>query len=508
MIKNFKWLLLVSLSFVACNNEDAVINADSSDGMALTAGSANFSKYVALGDSFAAGYSDGALFVKGQEGAYPNVLSQEFALVGGGAFTTPFMSDNIGGFSIGGVQIPQFGTRLYFNGAGPVPVSGTTMTSFTAKLTGQFNNMGIPGAKSFHLVTPGYATLNPYFGRFASNASATVLADGVSQSATFFSLWIGGNDVLTYATSGGIGENQISNTNPATYGSNDITNPAVFAGAFNALVTGLTATGAKGVVANLPYVSTLPFFTTVPTNPLSPASLGGSAGIGQINGLYSLLRAALGTADADRIKLLDATKASPLLIKDESLVNKFTQMNGFFTAYFGSVGDPNAVANAAAFASIFSQARQATAADYVLLSTRTVIGSTVTGAPSTINKFGITYPLQDQHILTADEALQVKVATDAYNVTIKSVAESKGLAFVDTKAIMDKLVSGGITANGYTVTSAYVTGGAFSLDGVHPSPRGYALIANKFIEAINMTYGSNLKGVDLGTYRILFPKTL
>jgi hypothetical protein len=73
---------------------------------------------------------------------------------------------------------------------------------------------------------------------------------------------------------------------------------------------------------------------------------------------------------------------------------------------------------------------------------------------------------------------------------------------------MDKLVSGGITANGYTVTSAYVTGGAFSLDGVHPSPRGYALIANKFIEAINMTYGSNLKGVDLGTYRILFPKTL
>jgi lysophospholipase L1-like esterase len=66
----------------------------------------------------------------------------------------------------------------------------------------------------------------------------------------------------------------------------------------------------------------------------------------------------------------------------------------------------------------------------------------------------------------------------------------------------------GITANGFTLKSTYVTGGAFSLDGVHPSPRGYALIANEFIKAINAKYGSNLKGVDLGNYRILFPKSL
>ncbi|MFT7163754.1 MAG: hypothetical protein ACI9CZ_000313, partial [Flavobacterium sp.] len=115
MIKNFKWLLLVSLSFVACNNDDEVmIVSNSSDGLPLTAGSANFAKYVALGDSFAAGYSDGALFIQGQEGAYTNVMAQQFALVGGGAFTTPLMADNIGGFSVGGNQIPQFPTRFYF----------------------------------------------------------------------------------------------------------------------------------------------------------------------------------------------------------------------------------------------------------------------------------------------------------------------------------------------------------------------------------------------------------
>jgi len=82
------------------------------------------------------------------------------------------------------------------------------------------------------------------------------------------------------------------------------------------------------------------------------------------------------------------------------------------------------------------------------------------------------------------------------------------LAFVDAKAIMNQLVSGGIQENGYTVTSAFVTGAGFSLDGVHPSPRGYALIANRFIQAINAKYGSTVQPVNIGTYRVLFPASL
>jgi hypothetical protein len=38
-----------------------------SDGLPLTAGVANFSKYVALGNSLTSGYSDGALFIEGQK---------------------------------------------------------------------------------------------------------------------------------------------------------------------------------------------------------------------------------------------------------------------------------------------------------------------------------------------------------------------------------------------------------------------------------------------------------
>ena len=114
--------------------------------------------------------------------------------------------------------------------------------------------MGIPGAKSFHLIAPGYGNVagvasgkaNPYYARFATSGTTTVLADALAQAPSFFSLFIGGNDVLSYATSGGVGINQTGNLDPSTYGSNDITDPNVFANVYNALATNLTAMEQKG----------------------------------------------------------------------------------------------------------------------------------------------------------------------------------------------------------------------------------------------------------------------
>ena len=64
----------------------------------------------------------------------------------------------------------------------------------------------------------------------------------------------------------------------------------------------------------------------------------------------------------------------------------------------------------------------------------------------------------------------------------------------------------GIQYNGVKYTASFVTGGAFSLDGVHPNGRGYALIANTFIDAINKTYGSTLPWVDINAYSgVTFP---
>ncbi len=49
----------------------------------------------------------------------------------------------------------------------------------------------------------------------------------------------------------------------------------------------------------------------------------------------------------------------------------------------------------------------------------------------------------------------------------------------------------GVEFDDYNLSTSLVTGGLVSLDGVHLTARGYALMANKFLEAIDATYGSN-----------------
>jgi hypothetical protein len=509
MIKNFKWLVVVALTVVACNNNDvAPVVYETSDGLAPTAGSANFSKFVSLGNSLTAGYSDNALFIEGQKVSYTNIMAQQFALVGGGEFKIPFMADNIGGFKIGGTQVA--GPRLASTGGqAPVAVAGTPTTEIlnpAVLAAGPYNNCGVPGAKSFHLLSPSYGsaagislgTANPYYVRFAPNATTSVLGYAMSQTPTFFSLWIGNNDVLGYATSGGDGSNPITPSAGAAGVGFDAT--------YDALVNTLTSAGAKGVIANIPYVNTVPFFTTVPTNPV-PLS---AAQIGQLNPLFGAMNAMLAAAGQPaRFQTLTASSSNPLLIADEMLAFDATSL---FTTAFQGAPFNYPIQQAAFLGSLYGKARHASNAaatrDYIVLTASGTIGTTKAGYPATNSTIGVTFPMEDKATLTASEVALVKTATDAYNAKIKSVATAKGLAFVDANAVMTQIANGGIAANGFTVTGAFVTGGGFSTDGVHPSPRGYALIANKFIEAINATYGSNLKGVDIGKYRILFPNAL
>lgn len=470
-----KWLFLVSLTFVACNNDDDVV-AD----VPVTPGSASFAKYVALGDSFAAGFSDGALFAAGQKNAYPNLLAKQFAQVGGGDFTLPLMADDLGGFSMGGSQIPQFPRRLYFNGTGPAMVAGVSGTDITTHLTGTFNNVGIPGAKSFHLLAAGYGSGagNPYFARFASAPSTTVLADALSQNPTFFSLWIGGNDVLGFAMSGGTGVNHniSGNTNPATYGSNDITHNAVFDSTINALATQLATGGKKGVIANLPYITSLPFFTTVGYKPVPLSAAQASA----LNGGYASYNTAI--------------DGSPLSA-EEKAARKINFVEGknavvIVDEYLTSLGP-------------LPKYRQTTAEDYIVLSSGGVSAQAHLAAGN-----GTSVPLQDKWVVSKNEFAEIKSATDAYNTSIEAAKNANKLAFVDAKSVMDQLVNGGVRFGNYHMSAQYVTGGTFSLDGIHPGARGYALIANSFLNAINAKYGATLRPIDLGLYPILYPAIL
>lgn len=487
-----KWLILLLAGvIISCESDDdsSIIDEE----VEYTSGSADFSTYVAIGNSLTAGFTDGALFRAGQQNSLANILAQQFALADGGEFTQPLMSDNIGGLLLGGTVIQE--PRLFFNGAGPQRLTTAPTTLASTVLTGPFNNMGVPGAKSFHLGFPGYGNIagvasgkaNPYFARIASTPNATVIGDAIAQQPTFFSLWIGNNDVLSYATSGGDGKFQKGNLDPTTYGSNDITDPNVFAQVYNGLVNNLVATGAEGVVANIPNVTTIPYFTTVPYNAV-PLDAGTATALGQgfvqyNGGLQAALAGGLiSSAEAAKRTISFAAGKNAVVIVDENLTN------------LSALGLPSY--------------RLATANDLIVLPASSFIGTTVGGNAQLIN--GLTVPLADKWVLTPAEQAEVLEATTAFNQTIKAAADSKGLAFVDVNAIMNQLAttSGGVPFDEFRLNARLVFGGAFSLDGVHPTARGYAYIANKFIEAINSTYGSNLPPVKAAAYTTLYPASM
>lgn len=481
---------LALLSIISCQTD---FETDVKD-MAISQGEADFSNYVALGNSLTSGYRDGTLYLDGQVESYPNIIATQMQRAGGGTFTQPLMPNNVGGFTDVAGFNGKLTLQLVNGNLTPVPSAPDEALD---KLSGSFNNMGVPGAKSFHLITNGYGALNPFFTRFASSTTTSVLADAMAQKPTFFSLWIGNNDVLSYATSGGTGTDQTGNYNPATYGSNDITDPQVLTNSIKAIIDGMISAGAtKGVIANIPNVTDIPFFTTVPYNAI-PLNNEQAQAL-NTNVLNHLKTALTALGAGDRINLAVAGQ-NPVLIKDKDLTNLSSQI----TAVLTSAGLDTATATQ--LGTVYGQARHATSNDYVLLTTRSVINSNPSLAP-TLN-YGISYPLEDAHILTANEISKIQTATNAYNAQIKTLADAYGLAFVDANAKMAELSkNSGITFNGVNYTTTFVTGGAFSLDGVHLTGRGYAVIANEFIKAINGKYKSTLPQVNPNNYTgITFP---
>jgi hypothetical protein len=453
----------------------------------VSKGDANFTKFVSIGNSLTSGFRDGTLYSDGQLQSYPSMMAQQMKLAGGGAFVQPMMPNNVGGFTSlfaasGGTEFYGKLTLKVVNGAlTPTPSAPAADIDIIGGAGKMFNNMGVPGAKSFHLGINGYGSLNPYFKRFATSPTASMIGDAVAQAPTFFSLWIGNNDVLSYATSGGAGVDQTgTGNNPATYGSNDITDPAVVGSVINGYVTALTAGGAKGIIANIPNVTSIPYFTRVPAKPIAGLS---DAQVTQLNTAYAQYNGGLGQAkaaglitDAEyqvRLVKFTAGVANGAVIKDKDLTN------------LAALGLPSY--------------RQTTTRDLILLPASSVLNPTAGG--------GTSVALDDKYVLTEKETGKVLTATAAYNVAIKSIADAKGLAFVDANAKMTQLsAASGLQWDGVKYTATFVTGGTFSLDGVHLTGRGYALIANEFLKVINQKYKSTLPMVNVNSYTgVTFP---
>lgn len=412
-----------------------------------SAGEANFSTYVALGNSLTAGYASGALYREGQLNSYPNLLAQQFQLAGGGAFKQPLMLDDNGiGFTETFQPIPKRVLKYKQSCLGDISLSPDT--SGTVDLNnlawignqGPFNNMGVPGAKSFHLLAPqlGGTGGNPYYQRFASNpGTSSVISDAVAQNPTFFTLWIGNNDVLLYAASGG------------EKGGESITPAGNFNGYLGAILNTLKTTGAKGAIANIPNVTDIPYFTTVPYNGLE---LTDQTKVTALNSAYS------------QLGITFTLGANPFIIED-SLAPGYL--------------------------------RQIKSSEYLLL--------TVPQDSLKCKGWGSLKPIPAKYVLDEQEVTAVQSAIAQYNVSISDYANSFNLALVDANTLMKNLKSG-LTFEGTTLTTTFVSGGAFSLDGIHLTPIGNAVVANEFIKAINMKYSAQVPLLNVSSYHgIEFP---
>ena len=485
-MKALKYIAVVALGLAACEPEfDKSVEDQRSS---FSSGTADFSSFVALGNSLSAGVADNSLYLHGQENSFPNILAGQFALVGGGEFKQPLVKDNLGGMVIS--PTVTFPNRLVLNAQSqPVPVAGTPTTTVGDALTGPFNNVSVPGAKSFHLLSPGYgnpaglgSTANPYYVRFASSATSTVLADAMANNPTFFTLWIGNNDILSFATSGGVGTNQAGNTNPATYGPNDISDPNVVAGAIQGMLQQLTANGAKGVVCNIPSVTSIPYFNTVPHNPIpmdQATATATNAAYAQYNG---------GLLLAQQNNLITAAEVAQRTITFSAGQNAVVIVDEDLTP-LGGLNIPSL--------------RMATSEDLIVLGARAVIGTLANPSDPT-SVYGVGEPLTDQYVLTKTETAMVTTAQNAYNSAISNIAFAQGVPVVDMKGYLEQLNATGISFNGGMVTATYATGGGFSLDGVHPTAQGYAVIANKVIEVINDKYNANIPTVLPSNYTTIF----
>jgi len=568
-----------------------------------TSGGADFSNYVAVGNSLTAGYADNGLYAESQMQSYPALIAEQMNEITPSNFVQPDIPGNGSGY-------------IYLTSLEPAVAPAAPDPDWLIQVTGPFNNLGVPGIRVKDITVNGYGSspqANPYFYRMLGGKDAnTSYLQMVSESnPTFFTSWLGNNDVLGYATSGGaFGIDGLPGS-----GINGLTDPDTeFKPSYDALISALTSGGGKGVVVTIPDVTNIPFFTTVPWNgavldqasadlanafyaagidtaverrvqeaviqltvtetALSDnvvpsvaqgavyqqayeqayaAAIGGGAtpeeaeAIAETEAQNYVASAEGQTAVSGLIASLDAELQNHLLgdhsnhaaieplynIIDNELATNTALQQGIAQGIADlTVAYENELLPPDQQAALETAISDQTAEQIVLLKAAGIYPVFQAGANGFViyveqnesNPLGLRQlregelilltalldgqlegltalePKEDQYILTADEIGNIREYTDAFNDIIRGYASSADIGLVETDDILNSVQSG-IAQDGVFVNGDFVTGGAFSLDGVHLTPRGYAIIANVIIDEINSTFNARLSPVIINNHR-------
>ena len=526
------WILNIGLLLwlASCNTEDELIEERERDNppadttLRGTTSSLDFSNYVAIGNSLTAGLMDAALYTDGQNNSFPNILAQHLQRVEGieiGDFNQPDI-DAVNGFNTSlndpatFAQAPPTGRFILDTSIpGPVPTTpGQAIDPYTGDKAA-LNNFGVPGMRLIEVAAPRYGRANPFFGRFARDPEASsVLGDALATNPTFFTLWLGSNDALSWAIQGGAppdGEDSVAAqmTDP-----NTLTSIASFAQAYQGAVQALTANGAEGVAITIPPLTLLPFFRLVSYNavPLDEATATAlNAGYTDYNnGLGAAVQ--LGLIDNDELALRTisfAAGANAVVMLDEGLDS--LDISAAVGAPAGSVVLPNI--------------RQTNPSDLLPLTIASELGQPVISENDT-TIFGLSSPAGDAFVLTLNEQTTLLTRVATFNgIIAQIVASSQGqVALFDINPLFADIAGlnptqagqlglgpasvaaadgqPGLTVDGLVLQPDFSPNGIISTDGIHPNPRGHAIVANGIVNTINQSFeGTTIPNIDTSPYR-------
>lgn len=378
---------------------------------AATAEMLDFTKYIAVGGSMVAGYTNGGLYRDGQLASYPNLIAQQT----GAKFEQalfPMGQENGTGYLVtsAGNTSAQFDKIIEKTGI--ISTSPLLLT----KYSGKSNNFGVATLRMSDMGKAGLGNVkmqgfNPYFERILPTGKEDITyPDFVKESnPTFFTATIGEYDMLAFATSGG---------------KSSLTETSVFALNCQKLLDALVANKAKGIITNLPNVIDFPYFN-----------------------FYSF----------------------------EDLAKNIGVLGIYITTGNGIV-------------------RLATTNDRILLDAIPNVGKS--NASGQKKGTSTMYPLTNEEVLDKDEVNSVASRLTDFNGILKLEAEKRGIASVDLNSIYKQIQNNNYNAgNGIKLSNSLLTGNFFSLDGINPTPRGSAVIANEIIKSINENYKNFLKTV-------------
>ena len=370
---------------------------------AVLAQGADFTRYVAVGDSLTAGFSSGGLVRTVQNSSYPALLFRQARGQQGG-FEQPLVTE------------PGIPAALELRSLLPVPTIGPKPglgQPANLNLQRPYDNLAVPGARVHDVVAR--VTDNGGLHDLILRGLGTQLQQAAALRPTFATVWIGNNDVLAAATSGIVIEGVT------------LTPVAAFEADLRAIASTLAGVGARLAFANIPDVTSIAFVTAIPPVVVNPAT------------------------------------SQPVLV------------GGNPVPLIGPNGPLGG-------------------ADRVLLTASALLAQGI-GIPAGLGGTG--QPLPDSVVLSAAEIATIAARVNAYNTLIRTVAQERNAALVDFNALLRELATTGVRVGGLTYTAAFLTGGIFSYDGVHPERFGYAFVANAFIEAINDHYDDDIPLVDL-----------